>query len=222
MNQLITHNSQLIILQNTHTTVLHQRFIKIIFVETIDMKKIIAVVFALNCLFCKAQINVKVGDKFIYNVEAGDTKYDFTIVVKSISPAFQFTYQMTNENETTGKVTMNAAAIANSNKMYNYFSGGDVVLKDMTSVLISRKSFNDLIKPRKQFYTMALKNMISKMMDKDQFTFLRNGKSEQADGIYVSDGNYIMTVLNDPKFPLIVSMDLGFRITLANYIPGLK
>lgn len=183
------------------------------------MKRILPTVFILIGLGCQAQINVKPGDKFIYNVEVGSDKYNFTIVVKSISPGFEFAYQMTNEAQTHGKVSMSAKAIQSANKMYNYFSGGEVSLKDMTSVLISRESFKQLSNKKTAVIYDDTQKYSFHNDGKDQFTYSRNGKSEQADGLYISDGNYIMTVLNDPRFPLIVSMDLGFSIKLSKYIP---
>ncbi|MEP6674623.1 MAG: hypothetical protein ABJA78_05695 [Ferruginibacter sp.] len=186
------------------------------------MKKILPFLFVAGCLFSQAQIKVKVGDKFIYDVAVGADTYNFTVVVKSTSPGFEFAWQMTNENQSYGKLSISPAALASANKMYNYFSGGDVALKDMTSVLISRDAFKKISTRKTTVLSDGDKKYSFKNDGKDQFTYTRNGQSEQADGYYISDGNYIMTILNDPEFPLIVSMDLGFSIKLSEYIPAAK
>lgn len=189
------------------------------------MKKIIAVILFMGCLFAGAQdpINPKPGDKFIYNVDAGGQQYDFIFTIKSLSPNIVFEWNMTNEGKSHGKLTIPAAALVNSNKMYNYFSNGNVTLKNQTSVFLSKGIFKTLTTKKTVDLYDGDKKLNFTNNGKDGFGYKVGGDDKYLNAIYMStDDNNRMTVTDNPKFPIILSMDLGWSIRLAEYVPVKK
>jgi hypothetical protein len=178
----------------------------------------------ISCTFVsQAQINPQVGDKFIYNVKSGMQEYNFTIVIKSLAPDFSFAWQMNNEEQLNGKITIPAADMAMSDKMYNYFSGGDQRLKGMTSVLLSKATLKKLLTVKKATVYDGKKKLDFENAGVDGMSYLLNGNYVQSDAVYLSNkDNYRMTLLKNEKFPLIMSMEIGWSIQLSEYIPVLK
>lgn len=188
------------------------------------MKKIMLLLLLFTGRICSAQIDPKVGDKFIYEVDAGGQKYNFTLVLKSLAPDISFAWQMSNEDQSYGKLTIPAAAMANADKMYNYFSTGDVKLKNMTSVFLSRGVFKKLQTGSKTAILYDGEKKFSfTNAGVDDFNYQVNGNYVQSQAMYLSnDQNYQMTVLKNDKFPLILSMKIGWSIQISSYVPVKK
>lgn len=184
------------------------------------MKQLFVCVLLLSSLFCEAQIHPQVGDKFIYNVTANGESYDFTIVLKSLKPEISFAWQMSNEKESYGKLTIGAAAFANSNKLYNYFSTGDIRLSDMTSVVLSKAVMSKLRKTEEaDLYDGKTKYHFTSN-GRDGMSYTLNNEDVQSDALYLAaPGKNYLTVLDDPNFPLIMSMEIGWSIRLEMYVP---
>ncbi len=185
------------------------------------MKKMFAMILCLGYLFSNAQIDPKVGDKFIYDVDAGGQQYNFTIVIKSLLPNVSFAWQMTNEDFSYGKVTIPAAAMTNSSKMYNYFSGGDVVLNNMTSVMLSRATYAKILSEKKIDIFDGSKKISLDYNGKDNLDYIMNAEHVSDNALYLSNENSDQfAILDNPKFPIILSMKIGWSIRLSEYIPA--
>jgi len=165
----------------------------------------------------------KTNDKLIYDVNAGGSEYNFAVKIKSLNPGFNFVWQMPNESGDYGSVKINAAAMATSKKMYNYFRGGDETLKDATSVILSKAAYQDIITKKKVILWDGDKKILFENPDETDFTFMINGEEKTVKAIYIAatNGND-MVVLKNPAYPLILRMNLGWTIKLNTIVSATK
>jgi len=164
------------------------------------------------------------GMMLTYGVDFNGSTYDFMLLIhESKKDKVVFEYRMTNPNQTSGTVTMTADALESATSQYNFFRGGPVTLEDMTSVWISRKVFDELtgekgsstISPdggqtsveligKKVGYDYSIYNHISKR----QFDDIAYYYAESA------DGNIKYWIGTNRGIPIILKMDLGWKVWL--------
>lgn len=170
-----------------------------------------------------AQLSLNTNDKFIYDVEAGGSTYNFTFKIKSLLPSFSFVWQMNNEDAGYGKVSTTAAALATSKKMYNYFSSGDVTLTNATSVILSKAAYADIIQKKKVILFDGDKKFIFENPDETDFSYTINGEEKTTKAIYLSDADqHDIIILKNAAYPIILKMNLGWTIKLNTVLPATK
>lgn len=189
------------------------------------MKKIVLLFIAL-CTFAyigSAQtandaVTIKVGTQLVYDVVTPNASYQFIITIKKLTDGVTFDWQMTAPMNKKGTIEMTKEATETATELYNYFTGGTVQLTDKTSVWVSQEVWNDMHDEDE----MA---MISIDGQEDAGFFRENGedykvkyngsnttlKTSQLSSL--TDTRTI-TVWENQNFPIILSMDLGWTITL--------
>lgn len=198
------------------------------------MKKIILLhSLLLLSVFCFAQVNlqslIKPGTKLIYAVETNEQKYDFIIIIKALTPALVFDWEMTDRANNNGTITHTAAAMIAGNTLYNYFSPGAKTLDDNTlSVWLSKNTITSLTKGNKSVMLKMNTDESPKKMgifreDPEELKIIVNGEKETVEEYTVKDMNapgasdddqVYFTFANSAKMPIILRMQNGFYIAL--------
>lgn len=158
---------------------------------------------------------IGMDSKLTYGVDFYGKKYKFIMDIVQDDPEIVINWKMTldNRDDKSGNISMSAEAVQKATAQYNLFENGEIVLDDKTSVWVSRAVFKSL-------RTGA--ETVMNAMGKDK-TFTRKnipaGTEVTVDGkainvIYAeaSDGSEKFWILNNPKMPLILKMDLGWKI----------
>ena len=86
-------------------------------------------------------IEFRAGTQLLYIVEAGGTKYNFDVTLTRVGESIAFDYTMSAPANLAGSVTISSEALENAERMVNYFNGGELNLRDATTVFLSRKVF---------------------------------------------------------------------------------
>ncbi len=156
-----------------------------------------------------------IGSKLTYKVDFRGMKYDFIIDLKQLEPRIIYDWRMTFNDAKKGTVTMQPEAIATATKQYNYFDKADINLTDATCVWVSKAVFASLLDGKPTVMNSG----------KEDKTFLKKSLPEgtdptiggkKADCIYTEseDGSEKYWIMNNPEFPLILKMDLGWQIAI--------
>ena len=180
------------------------------------------IVFILACLsysgYTQESANIPaldIGSKLTYKVDFRGMKYDFIIDLKQLEPKIIYDWRMTIADDKKGTVTMQPEAIATANKQYNYFDKAEINLTDATCVWVSKAVFASLKdgKPTVMNSGRADKTFLKK--DQPAGSQPAAG-GRQIDCIYAEseDGTEKYWIMNNPEFPLILKMDLGWQIAI--------
>lgn len=163
------------------------------------------------------------GSKMVYEVQSGDFHYSFLVSVKEKSKdQISFDWLMTIQDDNQGSLTMTSEALKSADQLFSFYEkGSEKTIGDATALWLSRKVFRSLkagelvklnpgdavvVFQRDESYVgnqriKALKNKYN--LDPNIKTFLAQGKG----------GKYII-VLDDETNPLILEMDVGFKLIL--------
>lgn len=188
------------------------------------MIKLFLSLFILISIQASAQkFKLQTGATYNYHVNAGGMEYEFSAKFSQFKPAAKFSWQMTNDFNNYGSVTIPATALATSKKMYNYFKQGNIILKDETSILLSKAAYKLMAANKPVTLKDGDRSITFTDYGVDGYGIDLNGQYAYHDAIYASDEkreNFI-TVMQDSATPLILSMKIGFEITLTNVYSSL-
>lgn len=179
------------------------------------------------------------GSELIYEVNAFGDVYDFVVYLDEVGDAISFDYYMTNDNATEGYISIPASAMADATSHMNYFSGGERTLEGQTTVFFSRGAFSDMVNGKTITIDVGRGTLMTvRRQTPDEIqqmheelladTYMPYGGIYYVDGVDVLEtffedhillvdvntGAHVYTVLNDPDFPLITYMNLGWEIEL--------
>jgi hypothetical protein len=167
---------------------------------------------------------IKKGTQLIYQVDANGMSYDFIVSIKSASSSdgIQFDWQMTDPVNTSGKVTIQGAALANASKYKNYFSNNsDVKLNaDESTVFLSDKLGRESLFTDGEVNMMdlgdGLKGYEYLPRYSDFSDYLVNGEAVDYFGytLYNSESENQLVFIQIDGFYLIAGMFLDFDIYL--------
>ncbi len=163
------------------------------------------------------------GDTLVYEVNTGVNTYEFIAVLKTYElsdKGFSFDWSMSAPVNLSGTVSVLADAFLNSRSYINRFGGGPLVLKDACTVFMTAQNFGEM--PQKE----------SKLiLDGEEETFYRpdndevpfklkvGGEEFTLDGFKINNkkdgtGDMTLVIQGISSHPLILAMDLGFKIRL--------
>lgn len=163
---------------------------------------------------------MKPGTVLTYDVNASGKKYQYIITIKKLGDEIVFEWTMTAPVNKKGTVAMSANAVSKADALFNYFTEGESKLEKETSVFISRKLFNDVSSTSEASIRVNGASDTATVMSNtiSEFNFNLNGNLVAVPGWELQGGSeikYTINVIESPKFPLIVRMDLGWTIQLA-------
>jgi hypothetical protein len=159
---------------------------------------------------------IAMDTKATYAVDFGGQQYKFIIDIIQDDPEIVFNWKMTtSRGDKEGNISMAAEAVQSATAQYNLFENGEIVLDDKTSVWVSRDVFKSL---------RSGAETIMNAMGEDK-TFIRKnvpagtevvvaGKTISVIYAEATDGSEKFWILNNPKMPLIMKMDLGWKIAI--------
>jgi hypothetical protein len=168
-------------------------------------------------------IDLKKGTQLVYEVNANGNKYDFIVTLNDYeyNRGIDFNYKMTNENKTNGHVKISKNGKNESRKYVNFFGGGELLLKDASTVWLTGKNFAEM--PNKKT-DMQIDNADAETFyrqEKDEVypEVIIFGKKQKLDGFIINNaadatGNKTFWIHNISANPLILKMDLGWTVEL--------
>jgi hypothetical protein len=163
------------------------------------------------------------GDKLVYEINANGQTYDFIVTPEyfSYDYGFEFNYEMTNSNKTSGRVMIAPKGRNEGTKYVNYFTGGELILTDASTVLLSYKNFMDMPDKKTQITLDDNAEETFYRAEKDEVDLEINfkGKKVKVDAFKINNaadqsGNKTMWIQNGSGCPLIVYMNLGWTVKL--------
>ncbi len=178
---------------------------------------------------------VKPGTALMYRIDLKEKSYDMKVVVKNLK-SFEFDYEILDSANAKGTITHTAAGMANGIVLHTNFSGGTIMLDEKTtSLLISKKVFQNLSKHKRRPITMFLgkvsgeSNRIGFTTGVKDFKIRVNGNTRTIQQEYArpkikfhkkyeTTGEEYFTFYNSPQLPLILKMRTTFYIELLDII----
>ena len=169
----------------------------------------------------KSGISFEEGNDFVYQVRSATREYEFAININGVERHYvSFDWEMP-ELDKSGVVFMGDSALNNAMGMHNYMSSGYLELEDKTSVWMSRKAFTELKAGKKVLMDMDGSEEVFHMVGTETYSFgdKEDGVPFDISVIIVKNakGNQEIWVADDSENPLIVRMELDFKIWLTYY-----
>jgi len=196
------------------------------------MKKITFILFYVLCLsgisFAQ-QFTIKKGSELIYGVRSGNNNYTLTVKVKSID-TLTFVFDMSAPANKKGIVTIPPGAMDTATRLVNYFANGEMKLTDATAIWVSNTIYKLACEPGikptiKIRIDTARQYTVFGMLVPQMEDLIINGKvvkmkvTEMVEAYWDEklqdrvEGKRI-TILQNSKNPLIISMNIGFEVAL--------
>ena len=200
------------------------------------MKKIttfVLIMVANALIFSQTAYKMQVGDQLVYQVEAGNNEYDFTVTPTKLSPTgITFDYAMSAPANKTGTISMSSEALKNAMAMYNKFGGGTVNLTDQASVFASKAMMTFAAEGSSDIYLngvngesenfVTLEGMDSPTNGSTYIKWIKNinGVDYLLDGPILenADGSKAIRYTDGGGFPFITFMELDFKVYLKEII----
>jgi hypothetical protein len=189
------------------------------------MKKVLLLVISLFCISLIAisqtsaeSLNVKPGDKLIYEVNFRGDVYNFEVTLKTFDEnEISFNYKMPSKGNSANIIITNIA-VKSATTYYNYFNGQDQKFADKSTVWLSRKNFNELESGKTGMDVGSGSDVFERKEDAS-FSFKYNGKEITVNGFRTDNGKSNLDqrqlwILNNKSNPLILRMNLGWTIEL--------
>lgn len=164
------------------------------------------------------------GATLVYDVDFYGSQYDFIVHLKALDDnGLSFDYEMTNPNRTRGAVHMTTEALREATAQFNYFRGGEATIDDKTSVWVSAAVYQALAGEggAATISTDGGNSTVKIVKSKTGHDYavinaIRQEEIRDLAYLYAEseDGEVKYWIHNDPDNPLILKMDLGWKIKL--------
>lgn len=174
---------------------------------------------------------------YVYEVETNADRYQFQVqVVHSGTEGKNFNFAMSNETQLHGNVQISPDALDTAHAQLNYFSSEFYELEDATSVWFSKRVFEELTNKGSTHIALKKPDLGYGSLTADGSAAIQlldslpgiakgsayhceyNGAAAGLEAVFAVGswkGRTVRyAVLNDPENPLILFMDIGFRIRL--------
>lgn len=175
---------------------------------------------------------------YVYEVETNADRYQFQVqVLHNGEEGRTFNFAMSTENGLHGQVSIAAQALDTAHAQLNYFSSASYELEEAASVWWSKTIYREIMGKGSSFIAMKKPDVLDYgMLNADGTAQIRridslpaitngknflceyNGDAVAIEAIFAGGswkGQPVQyAVLRDSAFPLILYMDIGFRIRL--------
>jgi hypothetical protein len=160
---------------------------------------------------------LKSGDTLVYDVINQKKQYNFIVRHLQIENNIAFDWNMTSPNEMAGSLVISRYALDTATMQKNYFQDGESVLTDKTCVWVSKKVYNAMKKKKPVTINSGNGMAVLEYKGKEDYTFKLNGVEHTVKVIYgVTKKAEKYWILDDPKNPIILKMDLGWTVKLMD------
>lgn len=160
---------------------------------------------------------IGLGTKMTCEVDFNGMRYDFIATFRDHETDLILDYEMTNDAHTSGSLYISKYALDKSTVLYNYFGGGKKRLDYETTVWVSNAIYH------------ALKNGTSIHIDSGggdeelkakaptTISCIVNGEKTDLAVLHgISDNGHEYKVLDNPDYPVILFMNLGWTISIKS------
>lgn len=169
---------------------------------------------------------IKSGTILHYRITIDDDSYPFIVKIVKLSmpSSIVFDYDMQSANRMQARIEMTSNALNNAQTFYVFFDGKDELLNNRVSMFLSKKNISEIENEKTSVNISAHTAMIK--LDENENTlipFTLIGKEEIyktnianliTQKISNNDLGYSIQYIKDNNCPIIVSMNLGWTITL--------
>jgi hypothetical protein len=160
---------------------------------------------------------LKSGDTLIYDLLNQSKQHNFIVTHLQIENNIAFDWNITNPNEMAGSLVISRYALDTATTQKNYFQDGESVLMDKTCVWVSKKVYNEMKKKKTVAINSGNGMAVLEYKGKEDYTFKLNGVEHTVKVIYgVTNKAEKYWILDDPKNPIIMKMDLGWTVKLID------
>ncbi len=158
----------------------------------------------------------KNGSVLTYHVVNGNKEYDYIVNDLDLSKDISFKWKMTEPVNYNGRIKIYDAALDTAMKMVNYFENGSSLdMNNKTTAMFSRKAYKMLI--GQQAITVRIDNTPETVNFEryENYAITVDGLQQQVEVMVASTATgKKFWILDNPKFPLIIKMELAFTIDL--------
>ena len=164
---------------------------------------------------------MKPGAILTYDITMGEKQYHLVATIKKLGDEIAFDWETTEPANKKGNTTMSANAVSKADALFTDFSGGEANLDKETAMFISKKIFSDVSSSAQASIKIFGASDTATIMSNtiSEFNFSLNDNLVAVPGWELEGGSeikYTVDILESPKFPLIVKIDLGWTIQLAS------
>ena len=164
---------------------------------------------------------MKSGAILTYDITMGEKQYHLVATIKKLGDEIAFDWETTEPANKKGNTTMSANAVSKADALFTDFSGGEANLDKETAMFISKKIFSDVSSSAQASIKIFGASDTATIMSNtiSEFNFSLNDNLVAVPGWELEGGSeikYTVDILESPKFPLIVKIDLGWTIQLAS------
>lgn len=157
--------------------------------------------------------------KFRVNYSGSD--YQLKVKLRSYGDSCNFLFSMTNDSRTEGSVAISKKAMESANGHDNFFYSGHKELQQKTTVWMSRQSYNELKSSGKTYVVPAYRDTVNLQVTAvEKISINIDDKPVMLPVIKAKgtskSGEKEYWILDDPKFPLIMYMNLGWTVQLES------
>ncbi len=183
-------------------------------------KLLLILLFSVSGIFCKGQKNdefewLKNGSSLSYHVVFNAIEYDFIVDSLTLAADVSFNWKMTEPMVMDGSILIKKNALDTATSFYNYFSGGNLVFEDKTSIWVSKKVFKAIKKGSSIVVDAGTGREKLLFVAKENILVNINGHQKSLETLKsVTESGKIIWILNNPANPIIIKMNLGWTIVL--------
>jgi hypothetical protein len=185
----------------------------------------------LGCQSARYNQKVEVNDlnlrpyyQINYNLASGGERYQFIVDLLEFEPYRSFKFTMTNTNETSSVITITPGALDTGYAEKNYFNRWVDTLDDKTlTVWFSNYMFSTLLAGDTAYFDgdigwAGIERTAYYNAGRELYSYELNGVPQTIEVIKVVEAEKTKPkkfwVLNNPKNPMIVKMNVGWEIWL--------
>lgn len=157
------------------------------------------------------------GTVFTYGVDFQGTTYDFIVTLNSLDPDVDYSWEMTDPVNISGRWVIARTALDSAYIQNNYYFPGTDTLDSATSGWLSRKTFSELKNNGKtmigysgssDMYELVMQSKeVMKVMLDDVSVDLNVIRAETENG-------FVYYILDNEKYPVILHMNVEFEIKI--------
>lgn len=162
----------------------------------------------------------KTGSVMTYHVLNVTKEYDYIVSDLVLGLDVAFKWKMTDPVNYKGNITIHDAAIDTAMKMVNYFEDNSSLnMTNSTTAMFSRKAYKQLISQQSINVTVD-KDSETIIFDRyENYPIEVDGVKQDVEVMFAkSESGKKFWILDNPKYPLILKMELGFTIDLRTVV----
>jgi hypothetical protein len=158
-----------------------------------------------------------------FKVNYSGSEYWLKVKLRSYGDSCNFLFSMTNDSRTEGSVSIGKKALESANAHDNYFYSGHKELQQKTTVWMSRNSYRQLKQNGKTVIVPSYRDSVTiQVQTTEKISVNIDDKPVMLSVIKAKgtskSGEKEYWILDDPNFPLIMYMNLGWTVQVESIV----